>query len=106
MGDPEPFVVRHYSTDERPTIKGNGFDGLEVGETREEAEAFVAFVNNFARSYAEQAVKQAVAAEREACAKLCDEQADAHSDREFRNTQAAVGCDGCAAAIRARSSSA
>lgn len=41
----EPFVVRHYSSDERPTIKGNGFDGLEIGETREEAEEFIAFVN-------------------------------------------------------------
>lgn len=41
----EPFVVRHYSTDERPTIKGNGFDGLEIGQDRDEAEAFVAWVN-------------------------------------------------------------
>lgn len=41
----EPFVVKHYSADERPTLKGNGFDGLEIGETREEAEAFVARVN-------------------------------------------------------------
>jgi hypothetical protein len=41
----EPFVVRHYTGEERPVIKGNGFDGLEVGETREEAERFVAFVN-------------------------------------------------------------
>lgn len=41
----EPFVVRHYTSDERPTIKGNGFDGLEVGETREDAETFVAWLN-------------------------------------------------------------
>ena len=41
----EPFVVKHYSDDERPTIKGNGFDGLEIGETREEAEVFVSWVN-------------------------------------------------------------
>lgn len=41
----EPFVVKHYASDERPTIKGNGFDGLEIGEDREEAERFVAFVN-------------------------------------------------------------
>jgi hypothetical protein len=40
-----PFVVKHYESDERPTIKGNGFDGLEVGETREEAQEFVDFVN-------------------------------------------------------------
>ena len=42
---PEPFVVKHYTADLRPTIKGNGFDGLEIGESREEAEEFVAWVN-------------------------------------------------------------
>lgn len=41
----EPFVVRHYSEDERPSIKGNGFDGLSIGEERWEAEQFVEFVN-------------------------------------------------------------
>lgn len=41
----EPFVIKHYTSDERPTLKGNGFDGLEIGSTREEAEEFVAFVN-------------------------------------------------------------
>lgn len=41
----EPFVVKHYASDQRPTIKGNGFDGLEVGEYREEAEEFIAWVN-------------------------------------------------------------
>ena len=41
----ELFTVKHYSEDERPTIKGNGFDGMEVGETREEAEEFVQWVN-------------------------------------------------------------
>jgi len=41
----EKFVVRHYACDERPIIKGNGFDGLEVGEDREEAEEFIEFVN-------------------------------------------------------------
>ena len=41
----QPFVVKHYTEDERPTIKGNGFDGLEIGEDREEAEAFVAWIN-------------------------------------------------------------
>jgi hypothetical protein len=42
---PELFVVRHYGDDERPSIKGNGFDGLTIGEDREEAEQFVAWVN-------------------------------------------------------------
>ena len=41
----EPFVVRHYIADERPSIKGNGFDGLYIGEDREEAEQFVKFIN-------------------------------------------------------------
>ena len=40
-----PFVVRHYSSDERPTIKGNGFDGLEIGEDRQEAEEFIDWIN-------------------------------------------------------------
>jgi len=41
----ELFVVKHYSSDERPTIKGNGFDGLEIGTDREDAEEFIAWVN-------------------------------------------------------------
>lgn len=41
----DAFVVKHYASDERPIIKGNGFDGLEIGENREEAEAFVAWIN-------------------------------------------------------------
>ena len=41
----EPFIVKHYSEDERPIIKGNGFDGLEIGGDREEAQEFVDFVN-------------------------------------------------------------
>jgi len=40
-----PFIVKHYSADERPIIKGNGFDGLEVGKDRAEAEDFVSWVN-------------------------------------------------------------
>jgi hypothetical protein len=41
----EPFVVKHYAADERPTIKGNGFDGLEIGGDREDAEDFVKWLN-------------------------------------------------------------
>ena len=41
----ELFVVRHYEGEERPSIKGNGFDGLEIGKERWEAEEFVEFVN-------------------------------------------------------------
>jgi hypothetical protein len=42
---PEPFVIKHYSGDERPILKGNGFDGLGIGDDREEAELFVTWVN-------------------------------------------------------------
>ena len=42
-----PFFVKHYCSEERPVIKGCGFDGLEIGETREEAEEFVAYINKF-----------------------------------------------------------
>jgi hypothetical protein len=103
----EPFIVKHYSADERPTIKGNGFDGLEIGENREEAEAFVAFINTIA----EEAVKQ----EREACAKLCDERSQWIAGvivpglpEQFRGADSFANgswqeAEACAAAIRARS---
>lgn len=39
------FVVKHYRVDDRPSLKGNGFDGLEIGETRDEAEDFIHWVN-------------------------------------------------------------
>jgi len=41
----EPFIVKHYSSDDNPIIKGNSFDGLIVGEDREEAEEFINFIN-------------------------------------------------------------
>lgn len=41
----EPFVVKHYVGNAHPSIKGNGFDGLVVGEEREEAEEFITAVN-------------------------------------------------------------
>jgi hypothetical protein len=42
----QPFVVKHYSSEDRPVLKGNGFDGLEVGSSRAEAEEFVRWVND------------------------------------------------------------
>jgi hypothetical protein len=98
---PELFVVRHYVADERPIIKGNGFDGLTIGEDREEAEQFVAWVN--ARLAVEQATADLRAelesahaaqreAEREACAKLA-ESLPMQQEIDVR--------DQCAAAIRA-----
>ena len=41
----EKFIVKHYCSTERPIIKGNGFDGLEIGEDREEAQEFISFIN-------------------------------------------------------------
>jgi hypothetical protein len=41
----EQFVVRHYSSDAHPSIKGNGFDGLVLGENREEAQEFIGWIN-------------------------------------------------------------
>jgi hypothetical protein len=41
----ESFVVKHYNEQAHPSIKGNGFDGLVIGEYREEAETFIKFVN-------------------------------------------------------------
>jgi hypothetical protein len=44
-GSYAPFIVKHYSSDDRPSIKGNGFDGLEIGEDRQEAEEFINWIN-------------------------------------------------------------
>ena len=43
-GSYAPFIVKHYSSDDHPSIKGNGFDGLEVGEDRQEAEEFINWI--------------------------------------------------------------
>lgn len=40
----ERFVVKSYG--ERPILKGNGFDGIPVGDTREEAQRFVDWLNS------------------------------------------------------------
>ena len=41
----EDFIIKHYTWDAHPTLKGNGFDGLIIGNDREEAEEFVAVIN-------------------------------------------------------------
>jgi len=45
------FIVKQY--DYRPIIKGNGFDGLRLGEDREEAEKFIDFINKIIEVYNE-----------------------------------------------------
>jgi len=42
----EKFTVKHYIDHAHPSIKGFGFDGLVVGEYREEAEEFIEFIND------------------------------------------------------------
>jgi hypothetical protein len=41
----EKFIIKHYAEDPHPTLKGNGFDGLVIGDYRKEAEEFIEFVN-------------------------------------------------------------
>ena len=41
----EDFVVKHYSEDEAPMFKGNGFDGIRVGDDREEAQQLADYIN-------------------------------------------------------------
>jgi hypothetical protein len=41
----EHFAVKHYTEDEGPILKGNGMDGIRVGEDREEAEDFAKWIN-------------------------------------------------------------
>lgn len=45
------FIVKQYDKLEPPTLKGNGFDGLPVGDNRTEAEEFIAFVNHLIDFY-------------------------------------------------------
>ena len=52
----EHFTVKHYTDAPHPTIKGNGFGGLVVGEYRDEAQRFVDFVNGL-MSHHEDAAK-------------------------------------------------
>ena len=41
----EPFIVKHYVGEDQPSIKGNGFDGLKIGDEREDAQEFVDWIN-------------------------------------------------------------
>ena len=41
----EHFIVKFYTADEGPTIKGNGFDGTRVGDDRQDAEELTTWVN-------------------------------------------------------------
>lgn len=41
----EKFIVKHYAGQAHPIVKGNGFDGIVLGESKEEAQDFVDFIN-------------------------------------------------------------
>ena len=86
-------------------------DFTDLNSLAERGAAHEAFITSYGTDKAAEFVSademtrliaQAVAAEREACAKVCDEQAESHE--LLSNTQAVKGCDDCAAAIRARGS--
>lgn len=49
MNANEQFIVKHYSEDERPILKGHGFDGLVIGDDRQEAQDFVDYLNSMLR---------------------------------------------------------
>lgn len=42
----EKFVIKHYTDQAHPSLKGFGFDGLVIGEYRDEAEEFAEFLNS------------------------------------------------------------
>jgi len=39
------FIIKQYSKSEGPILKGNGFDGLKIGDNRDEAQEFIDFIN-------------------------------------------------------------
>ena len=41
----EKFIVKHYIGEAHPSIKGNGFDGLVIGNEREDADEFIEWIN-------------------------------------------------------------
>jgi len=41
----EPFVVKHYVGEPWPMLKGNGFDGITIMLSRDEAQQFVDWIN-------------------------------------------------------------
>lgn len=68
----ELFVVKHYEGDTFPTIKGNGFDGLQVGEDREEANEFIGWVNDRIS-----ALEKALRASHACCCRDCADKIEA-----------------------------
>ena len=47
----EKFIIKKYINDGRSAIKGNGFDELEIGNVRIEAEKFVDFLNKLVENF-------------------------------------------------------
>jgi len=42
----ENFIVKHYGDTAHPVVKGHGFDGLTIGDYREEANDFIEYINS------------------------------------------------------------
>ena len=93
----EKFVVKHYADEAHPSIKGNGFDGLVVGEYREEAEKFIEFVNNLMVRTAETAESCQIPTT-SAHTKFCKRCVD--FDREFGSDINKKYCPYCGAKLR------
>ena len=55
----DKFIIKHYADDPHPTLKGNGFDGLVIGDYREEAEGFITYINNRIEQLQEQVAELA-----------------------------------------------
>ena len=67
----EKLTIKHYSSDERPIVKGHGFDGLEIGEDREEAEKFIDFINKLISQLDRQNITNAMHSDGECRCSLC-----------------------------------
>ncbi len=47
MNITEDFVVKHYAAEDFPEIKGNGMDGIKIGEDRTEDEGDFEMVTKY-----------------------------------------------------------
>lgn len=45
MSEEKPFSVRFYVGSDAPELRGMGFDGLRIGDDREDAQEFVDWLN-------------------------------------------------------------
>lgn len=102
----EHFIVRHYTEDEAPMFKGNGFDGTRVGDDREDAELLAAWINQRldrmssleteAQRYHE-ALRGVICERSELQARIRELEAEMRSIAEYDCVNSHTNkCDGCA----------